>query len=304
MMYRKNHAAFTLLELIFVIVILGIVASISSQMIVQVYESYIMQKSIHNAGIKTELAINQLANRLTYRIDRSMQARNPTNGTALPAAEVPIADVNDYTALEWISYDSDSYEATAAPAWSGYADLAQSTFAALATPGSATGQLANYGHYGNSRAIVFAGDPRYRTDGNGPGNGTYQAACMYQPNGCIFKVAANGNGSLNFAANAARQTPNMEYTEFYRLAASAFAVVPTNPHTINTVNVWDLRLYYGYQPWDGDTYLQGQNSILLRNVSVFRFKKEVNSIRIKLCTVEPTAIGDQIALCKEKAVIR
>jgi len=61
--------AFTMLEIVFVIVILGVVASIGSKIIVQVYEGYIIQKAVHDASVKTELAINLLANRLVYRID-------------------------------------------------------------------------------------------------------------------------------------------------------------------------------------------------------------------------------------------
>jgi len=67
---KQSKKAFSMLELVFVIAILGIVASISSSVIVQVYESYIMQRAVHNASIDTELAINQITNRLTYRIDK------------------------------------------------------------------------------------------------------------------------------------------------------------------------------------------------------------------------------------------
>ena len=310
-MNRLNtiRSAFTLLEVVFAIVILGIVASISSQMIVQVYQSYIMQKTVHNASIKTELAINQLANRLTYRINRSMLARRiggTTNTPAdvYPAAYVPLAQVNNYPILEWLGYDADSLEAPATPAWNGYCDLGRSSYATLVTPGSDVSRLSNFTYYGNSRAVVFAGHPDYRMT-TSPTSGHYRAQCMYQTNGCIFPVNATAPDQLTFAGGD--RVPNdMRYTEFYRLATSAFAVAPTNTHTINGVNVWDLNLHYGYQPWNGDNYLTNANnrSTLLRNVSVFRFRKELNSIRIKLCVIEPTAFGDQISICKEKAVIR
>ena len=65
----KEKKGFTFVELIFVIIILGIISSIGSSAIVQTYQSYIMQRSVHSASINTELAINQLANRLTYRMD-------------------------------------------------------------------------------------------------------------------------------------------------------------------------------------------------------------------------------------------
>ena len=110
-----QQKAFTLLEVIFVVIILGIVGSIGSSIIAQVYESYIGQKAVHNASLKTELAINQLSNRLTYRIRNSLLARVPdTNGTAptsaLPLSEVPSTNIT-HKALEWIGYDNDGFSA-------------------------------------------------------------------------------------------------------------------------------------------------------------------------------------------------
>ena len=310
-LHHTTHRAFTLIEVVFAIVILGIVASLSSRMIVQVYQSYIMQKTVHNASIKTELAINQLANRLTYRIDRSMLARKPgqtgtaTPGDVYPAGQVPIGNVNDYPILEWIGYDLDSLEAPATPAWNGYCDLVRSSYTSLITPGSNVGQLSKFSYYGNSHAVVFAGNSDYRMTPT-PASGHYQAQCMYQTNGCIFPVTTAGTDRFDFVnGKGDRVAGDMRYTEFYRLAASAFAVVPDDaPHQVGNVDTWDLHLHYDYHPWDGENYLDGKQSMLLRNVSVFRFRKEANSIRIKLCVVEPTAIGDQISICKEKAVIR
>ena len=111
---------------------------------------------------------------------------------------------------------------------------------------------------------------------------------------------------MTFAAGGNRQPGRMIYTEFYRYALSAFAVVPEDKHKVGNVDVWNLKLYYGYQPWEGENYSDGKSSILLRNVSVFRFIKETNNIRIKLCAVEQVGQGstEHFSACKEKAVIR
>ncbi len=53
-MYKKSHA-FTMLELIMVIVILGIVSSIGSSLIAKTFESYIVQRALHKASMATEL---------------------------------------------------------------------------------------------------------------------------------------------------------------------------------------------------------------------------------------------------------
>jgi len=327
----NKKEAFTLLELIMVIVILGIVASIGSSVIVQVYESYIMQRAIHNASLKTELAINQLSNRLTYRINRSLLARVPgTQGiarvNALPLSEV--ADGNDtYSALEWIGYDNDGFSAFATnaagatPAWSGFCDLNASDFIDITTRGSrlsvSTNTRPSAQRILNSLsrldpapapAIIFVGAETYR---NPPGgiSREYNTTCMHQTNGagCMFPVTFPNDNTLRFRAavrTGDRVNNQMVYSEFYQLAASAYAVVPMNPHKIGDVDVWDLHLYADYQPWNGDDYADGSDSLLAKNVSVFRFRQESGSLRIKICTVEQIGDKQTISICKEKAVIR
>ncbi len=312
--FRSIRNAFTMLELIFVIVILGIVASIGSQMIVQAYQAYLMQRAVHRAGVKTELAVNLLANRLTDRIDRSLIARRPpdatgaytgnTYGTDLyPAGEVPIDKVDIFRMLEWIGYDHDSFNLRSLPAWNGYCDINNSTFSTLVTPSSRLTDLnLTSGYYlgSNKPAVVFRGTPHYKDT-----NGSYRADCMYTSNGCIFPVQAASDTQLNFTGGGDRTAGAMVYSESYRLANSAFAVVPTNEHNISGTPTWDLELRYGYQPWLGENHKDNATrTLLLRNVSVFRFRKEINSIRIKLCTIERIATGSTISLCKEKAVIR
>jgi len=314
--------AFTMIELVFVIVILGIVSSIGSSIIVQVYEGYIIQRATHDASVKTELAINIIANRLVYRIDQSLLARRLGNthlgladADAYPAEEVPLVDVDNYPILEWINYDNDSFSSYLRPSWSAFVDLTPSTFLNLITPGSdlpKIGSIMSYytGSTTEGAAIIFKGSTQYRDDGGGGSGGDYDTKCMYHDDGCIFPVTIPAVAKETLAFHAAgvsdgnRTAGNMLYTEFYELATTAFAIVPTNPDTINTIPVWDLKLYYGYQPWQNENYTNGQNSTLLENVSVFRFKKERNSIRLKLCVIEQIGDTNQISICKEKAVIR
>jgi prepilin-type N-terminal cleavage/methylation domain-containing protein len=296
--------AFTLLELIFVIVILGVVSSIGSSVIVQVYESYIIQKATHNASIKTELAINQLANRLAYRINRSLVAREPATDNILTLQQITTTTLNkdDYTAFEWIGYDNDGFSATNPPGWSGFADLNASSFATISSTGSDfTTESTVLGNLGiASPAIVFMAN---RYDDNSTEG--YTAQCLHDitGNGCIFPVTLAGT-TMTFTGVGKRVSGNMVYSEFYQLAGSAYIVVPENPHTILGTNVWDLMLYSQYQPWDGERYDSTTGHLIAKNVSVFRFKEEANSLRIKICSIEQISDVDKISLCKEKAVIR
>ena len=141
----KQRKAFSMIELVFVMIILGIVTSITASLIVTVYESHIIQRTLHNASLKSELAINQLANRLVYRVDKSMLARKPGNtgiveGTDVyEIRDVPITEVNDFPALEWIAYEHDGFTSSALPGWSGFCDLNStvSDFTSISSTGSA-----------------------------------------------------------------------------------------------------------------------------------------------------------------------
>lgn len=318
---RQNKKAFTLLEIIFVIIILGIVASVGSSVIVQVYESYFTQRSIHNASLKTELAIDQLANRLTYRVRRSLLARVPERTGVAPNAALALSEIDanntTHTALEWIGYDNDGFSAQNPPAWSGFCDLNASSFARLVTRGSRLSapttartseriilnNLSRPNHT-PAPAIVFMTDTYRTINAN---SREYNSTCMHQTdgNGCMFPVSIRNNSTFDFNNTADRNAGDMVYSEFYQLAASAYAVVPENKHTIaKNVDTWDLYLYADYQPWNGNDYTDGSRSLLAKNVSVFRFRQESGSLRIKICTVEQTGDTDTLSICKEKAVIR
>ena len=309
----RKTKAFTLLEVIMVLVILGIVSGMSSKVIVGVYEAYLNQKALHNASLKTELAIHQLANRLTYRINLSMLARIPgRTGNVLDDDVYPIYLVpdnnssqnDDYSALEWIGYENDGFSASKSPAWSGFCDLnsSASSFASISSIGSNLGLentiLNNLaGGTAGTPAILFMGNDEYKT------NTDYETLCTYQANGCIFPVTLSGT-TLTFQGNTERTNGNMIYTEFYQLAASAYAVVPEEERDMNGETVWELAFYSNYQPWNGENYTDGDRSILARNISVFRFTQDGSSLRLKLCAIERITETQNITNCKEKAVIR
>ena len=106
--HGNMRSALTLIELIFVIVVLGIVASIGAEIITQVYASNLIERAQYRAAMKTEYAIEQIANRLRYVIPGTAISRPDKTGTATPLTSVT-AD-NDRV-LQWVAYDGDSFEA-------------------------------------------------------------------------------------------------------------------------------------------------------------------------------------------------
>ena len=315
---KSFRRGLTMLELVFVIVILGIVASIGSSIIVQVYESYLVQRGLHRASVNAELAAMQVANRLTYRISSSVIGRVPGTATFKPIDQLLPVDANTHTALEWIAYDNDSFSAQTTPGWSGFCDVNLSTNANattktnIFTPGSnladtnaIIGNLSDSTKTIADAAIIFAGR-EYNTTLN------YNAACMgFTSNTCISPVSAGAGTSITVEDN----NPKV-MTDQYKLAWSAYAVVPTQVTGTDLTDrgfqagdeIYDLALHYNYQPWDNapSSYAQGESSTLIENVVSFRFIGKGDTIRFKICVQENIGFtsSDTIEICKEKAVIR
>jgi len=131
---QTAKSAFTMLELIFVIVILGIVASIGSEMIAKVYGQYIVQRAQHRASLKTELAALQIANRLAAAIPGTVYRIKNDNSYELIGSNM--SDPNAYIGLQWVGSDNDSFSATAIPGWSGFCDVDASSKNSIVTRGS------------------------------------------------------------------------------------------------------------------------------------------------------------------------
>ena len=286
MRHIKNRLAFSMLELIFVIIILGIVSSIGAEIIAKVYDSYITQRAQHRSSIKTQLTLNQIANRLRYAIPGTIVRKNglgvgaTTEELSTPMTLAP----NAYTVLQWVAYDGDSFEATNPPGWSGFCDLDASAtpninskgsnFAFMNTIQTNLGRAAAAGAGAVPFAIYFPEDK------NVAGN----------------PIARFGNiVNANTIGLVAPLPPRIN--ERYKLAWTSYAL---------SVENGDLFLYYNFAPRYGEAPVPAQHrSLLLRNVTNFKFEGRGQTTRIKLCVEEfldNNVAGTGIASCKEKAV--
>ena len=312
--FSSSHYAYSMLELIFVIVILGIVSSIGSQVIVGVYESYLTQRALHRTSTKTELAISQIANRLSHSIEGTVIGRKD-DSKITPISNIPFSGVNDYKILEWIGSDDDGFtavtDATLKPEWSGYCDINASVLNRVSTPGSKLSSLNTIIQALSSpgattsvsdAVILFPGATAHTVGFVETG----RKSSNVHP---VQSVNADGNITLD---NRAAPDSNRTVKEHYKLAWSAYAIVPlkitgttlTNRGFNASDNVYDIFLYYDYQPWDGEKYSNGSNKVLLRNVSVFKFTGTEGSIRIKVCQRENVGGNYSLSTCKEKVIIR
>ena len=285
---RQLRAALSMLELIFVIVILGIVSSIGAEVIAQTYESYIVQRGQYRATTKTELALNQIANRLRYAIPGTVGFKL-TKDHEFQGITEPNSG-ND-AVLQWVAYDGDSFEAISSsastgvarrPGWSGFCDLNASSGSTIATPGSdlnlASGIITNLG-------------------------GSISNAVIYFPYGVSYGVNAGSGETITL--DTALPSGSSIY-ERYKLAWSSYALVCENGNADYPCG--DLYLYYNFTPTVGAdlnvTTPPIPKSLLLTNVDNFRFKGSEGSLRVKICKREQTGMdaNDTIHACKEKVI--
>ncbi len=309
-MQAYKRSAFTMLEVIFVIMILGIVTSIGSQIIVKVYENYIIQRAMHRTSIKTETTATQLANRLSFSIPGTIIGRiDDANFDDLES--IP-AGTTDRNILEWIGYDSDGFNASFSddprnPAWSGYADVTASSIDSLSTPGSKLGNedtlIKNLSDSQLSDSAILFPDT-YTAHHVGYSETNRSDAGIHPVSGSSSDTALTLDSSTT--------APHRTIKEHYKLTWTAYAVVPTILSKDERIargfksddDLWDLTLYYDYQPWEGETYSDGKHQPLIRNISAFNFMGTGNTVRFKLCQKESIGGEFSVNTCKEKAVIR
>lgn len=308
------RSAFSMLELVFVIVILGIVSSIGAELIARVYENYIVQRALHRSSAKTELVASQIANRLAYSIPRTVIAR--LNGTTFTS--IDNAPTKTYNMLEWIASDADSFTAITSaaaagrqPGWSGFCDVndtVNTTINSISSPGS------NFG-LANTIITNLSG-----TNAKSLANAGILFPGTYDENTLGFKGSLSGDIFVSRVNTYTGTTITLDNNnangvkEHYKLAWSAYAIVPTQVTGAELIKrgfqatdeIYDLALHYNFQPWDGLYYDDDatQKITLIRNVSVFNFLGTGSTIRFKLCVQENIGQTYPITTCKEKAVIR
>ncbi len=296
--------AFTLIEIVLVIVIMGVVAVIGTDVITKIYEGYLRTYSINRLESETANVLNQIAKRLKFRIKDSVIA---SKAGAYKALNDPSIDTS-YKILQWIGYDNESfngeYNASKGyftPGWSALIDLesSETNKTQIKTPGSSLSiseKIIYALSYGDvnlsssspSAAIIFGGKDltdvtQFGWSGSGDHNFT-------------LNVKRVGDDVLQFT-DSSQALASKEIFERYRLCWSAYAIVPVSSGT-NDVN---LTLYYDFRPWEGESYTNGKSAVLAEHVSSFRFKQAGQILRVKLC-MHDDSLGYDYAVCKERAI--
>jgi prepilin-type N-terminal cleavage/methylation domain-containing protein len=217
--------AFTMIELIFVIVIVGILAKFGVEFLIKAYDAYIFSSIQNKLQTQTEVTLEQIANRLQYRIKSSIIARFDnnidsnftTNYKSLSNA------VGTETILEWIGYDIDGMRGTTAPTWSGFIDLVGSTSSNLFSPETNTTDINNTIASLSNGAVGIAQSALYFIGGNSDISkfGWDGGPPITDNSHSIHPI----NAGLDTAHLAITDMSGQDAYEFYQLAWSAYALV-------------------------------------------------------------------------------
>lgn len=269
---------FTLIELIFVIVIMGILAKFGTELLYKTYENYVYSNTFNRLENQSEMAIKQIANRLQYRIKDSTVARNAPGATAEPIG----SNSGDELVLEWIGMDIDGWRGTGAPEWSGFVDLSASTAVQLSSPGSGAA---------GSGALFFIGSDVDLTSDFGWGGAIGDQSASMHPVSIAGGIISPVGGDFSQAAGGVY--------EFYEFSHSAYAV------SLEANN--ELYFYYDYEPWSGGSMATaaaaGNKQLIMENVSTFNFTNVGDILVIQVCTSDEDITGEgEYSICKEKLV--
>jgi len=291
--------AFTMIELIFVIVIMGIIGKFGIEFLAQAYKSFIFSNINHTLQSNSASTVEFTASRLQHRIKDSVIVRTgkTTVFTALSNADPAV----DYRVLEWVGSDIDGFRATSKPYWSAIADLNVSTNVIIESPETNTTALTqfidklSYGYSSiNDAALYFIGSNNdinaYGWDGN---------ALIEQSTSVMHPI--NSTATVTQFAPAIDNFTGVTMRKYYKLAWSAYAL-SLEDYDAGT-KMGTLVFYYNYQPWNGDMFYDGgniQSFILMENVSTFRFKAIGSVVKIQVCV--NSKLLEDYSLCKEKTI--
>lgn len=274
-----RRSGFTLIELIFVILIFGILSKFGADILYKIYENYIYSNTYNRLLNQSEAAAKQIANRLQYRIKDSTIARS--GGTVIPIE----SNITSATVLEWIGTDIDGWRGTSStsPDWSGFIDLdpaSGSSAASLNSPGTSA--------ISGNNAIFFIG-----SDVDLSGNAFGWSGAVTGQDGAMHPVAVTTNTLTPIGGNFSGKY----VYEYYQLAKSAFAV---------SLEGTDLKLYSGYQPWSTTSPRQMSDVTpvtIMENVSNFQFTAMGDILVIQVCVSDNNITGTGgYGVCKEKVV--
>ncbi len=290
--------------MIFVIVILGILGTLSSEILLRMYQTYVMQKGVQNIEIKLKTVLEQVSKYTENAIKPSVVFYNGINYQDIIYISKTAGELDNNNKLYmWIGKDVESMQgiwdgSRIYPAYSGLADLENSTGTSITTPDcdlrnvddiveSITGK-GDISVFPNRSALYF---PNANSTGN--------AQSRFWDNNptSLFTIT-----SPYIASNSLTVSPQpREIGDMYYLTYSAYGIRLDNG---------DLKLLWNFRPWENQNFNNADDVLLAENITKFQVWSESGGslIRFYICATDPDialiSSNDNWEYCKESAVLR
>ncbi len=334
--------SFTLIELIVVLIIMGIVATIAVEILLKVSKNYVIAKAQNRIAFEEDLIINKIASKLESRIPNSVIATecNVTNNNCKKDNIKDFISIQDltennaykYPVVEWLVKDIyskrgewNSTRKRLIPGWSGFVDLRKTQRNAnddynITIPYSKMSIIQeidgnwtkSWGINGyddvfdnNLSVLIFSGP-----DGRGAFNDINHSYGWYEtkyPNNKaqkVFAIIDDINTSLDNATVRVKTIDDANDTTVYEGFFIVKGADAIVPVYNSDTNDYNLTLIQNYYPWRDENYTDGNSSLLAAHVVQFKFREEGNVMRIYLCIQNPQIkVGNnKLTICKEKVV--
>lgn len=284
--------AFTLIELIFVIVLLSIISMFGADLYVKIYNSYTNNRATSDLEGETERTLNIITSLLRDRVKQTVIGRETDNGEHPDGNFVSLYEVQEkHDVLEWIGKSTETQYIGSTKGllgWSGF-DIKMAVPSGdfvIQSPGSslkdANNILTSLNAGTKSFGIIFNDDRRPDANSFGYDHKTYNHTN-------IGTVSITGNDTMQISGLTSKNKNR------YFLVHTAYAIEPVLDNNAANVsvsvdggkkiksNTYNLLLYYNFQPWENENYRKGNSVVLAKNVTMFRFTYDNNSVAVKLC---------------------
>jgi prepilin-type N-terminal cleavage/methylation domain-containing protein len=294
--------AFTLIEVIFVIVVLGIVSGMTFIQISFIYEEMVRREATDEIESSVKVVTEQISSRLSSAVKDSLVAMTTLDGTGScdGVSTLPPANVNQEYILAWVgksdeanlglwdTVNNDDYK----PGWSGFADIQASNTTNISTPGSILtnaeiiidGLTEKINPYSLSQVANSPVALYFHESGSNTNACTEFGLNNAAPTK-MYQVLKTNDTTLKFINQPT------QISEQYTLSHSAYAVQRDGT---------DLYLY-SFRPWLGEHLKDAKKFLIAKNISRFGFKWDNGMFRLNICASKDTN-GFTAEVCKEKAI--
>ena len=295
---KRNGA--TLLELIFVIVIISLLSTATFKGVQAILTRSYKAKETTKLSLESQIAVNQISNYLGYRVPYTVIGYNANSGDFQYIGDIIDSDKN-LSILEWFGTAN---EAFVDGNYSGFADMAtdsNSSFISQGTHGSDLNTTTQNKFHTSADIysehlvnLIFSGSfDRATSDSN-----DYNNSFGWHNNDSndSFDVSITDD---NITVTDTNNTPKFIYEKYF-IVDSAYAIargvdVNQSANCIRNLHIKSkdinntLFLFSNYKPWKGETFCAdksgsrvGNASILMQDVDGFNFQEIDYTIRINL----------------------